>query len=88
MTTEPITLEALLETRARLFRELPDALDANEREFLRTLVRAGPDWSLLGIPHVSELPAIRWRLKNLEELARTKPERFRALADELDAKLG
>ena len=42
MTTEPVTLEALLETRERLFRELPAALDANEREFLRTLVRAEP----------------------------------------------
>ena len=40
MTTEPVTMEALLETRERLFRELPAALDANEREFLRTLVRA------------------------------------------------
>ena len=65
MTTEPVTLEALLETRERLFRELPAALDANEREFLRTLVRAEPDWSLLGIPHLEELPAIRWRLQNL-----------------------
>ena len=38
VTTEPVALEALLETRARLFRELPAALDANERQFLRTLV--------------------------------------------------
>lgn len=87
MTTEPVTLEALLATRERLFRELPSALDANERGFLRTLVRADPDWSLLGIPHLEELPAIRWRLQNLQELARTKPARFRALTDALDAKL-
>ena len=46
MTTEPVTLEALLETRERLFRELPAALNANQREFLRTLVRARPNWSL------------------------------------------
>ena len=52
MTTEAVTLEAWLDTRERLFRELPAALDANEREFLRTLVRAEPDWSLrmLGLP--------------------------------------
>ena len=84
MTTEPVTLEALLETRARLFRELPAALDPNEREFLRTLVRAEPDWSLLGIPHLEELPAIRWRLQNLRQLAQAAPARFRALADALD----
>ena len=82
-----MTLEALLETRERLFRELPAALDDNEREFLRTLVRARPDWSLLGIPHLEELPAIRWRLQNLEQLSRSQPERYRALADALDERL-
>jgi predicted nucleotidyltransferase component of viral defense system len=88
MTTEPVKLEALLETRERLLRELPAALDANEREFLRTLVRARPDWSLLDIPHLAELPAIRWRLQNLEQLSRSQPARFRALATALDERLG
>ena len=87
MTTEPVTLEALLETREQLFRELPAALDANEQEFLRTLVRAEPDWSLLRIPHLEELPAIRWRLQNLQQLARKSPERFRALADALNERI-
>jgi predicted nucleotidyltransferase component of viral defense system len=86
MTTEPVTLESLLQTRERLFRELPAALDANEREFLRTLVRAEPDWSLLDIAHLQDLPAIRWRLQNLQEFSRKSPERFRALADSLDAR--
>ena len=84
MTTAPVTLEALLDTRRRLFRELPAALDVDEREFLRSLVRAQPEWSLLGIPHIAELPAIRWRLQNLEQLSRSQPGRFRALADALD----
>lgn len=88
MTTEPVTLDSLLAARDRLFAELPAALDADEREFLRTLVRARPDWSLLGISHLEELPAIRWRLQNLQELERKQPERFRALADALDNGLG
>ncbi len=88
MTTEPVTMEALIETRERLFRELPAALDENEREFLRTLVRAEPDWSLLGIHHLEELPAIRWRLHNLEQLGRTNPETLRALGAALEERLG
>jgi len=88
MTTGPVTLDALIETRERLFRELPAALDANEREFLRSLVHAQPDWSLLDIPHLADLPAIRWRLQNLEQLSRSQPDRFRALADALDERLG
>jgi len=87
MTAEPVTLEALLETRERLFRELPAALDANEREFLRTLARVEPDWSLLDIPHLEQLPAIRWKLQNLEGLARTNPAKLRALIDALNERL-
>jgi len=87
MTTEPVTLDALLEARERMCRELPSALDADEREFLRTLVRAQPDWARLGIPHLEELPAIRWRLQNLTQLSRTQPARFRALAEALDERL-
>lgn len=64
----------------------PAALDANERQFLRTLVRAEPDWSLLDIAHLQDLPAIRWRIQNLQEFSRKSPESFRALADSLDMK--
>lgn len=88
MTTAPVTLQALLETRERLFLELPAALDSNERGFLRLLVRATPDWTLLQIPHLAELPAIRWRLQNLEQLSHRQPDRFRALVDALDERLG
>jgi predicted nucleotidyltransferase component of viral defense system len=88
MTREPVALDALLDTRRRLLHELPTALDASERGFLRSLVRAQPDWSLLGVPHLAELPAIRWRLQNLEELSRRQPGRFHALAEALDERLG
>jgi len=84
MTSDPVTIEALLATRDRLFQELPAALDANEREFLRTLVRAKPAWALLEIPHLEELPAIRWRLQNLQQLQRDNPARWRALCDALE----
>jgi hypothetical protein len=87
MTAGPIALEVLLQTRDRLFAELPPALDAHERQFLRTLVRAEPEWSLLNIPHLAELPAVRWRLQNLQALARSSPARFRALGDTLEARL-
>ena len=68
----------------RVFQELPAALDASEREFLRTLVQAKPTWSLLDIPHLEDLPAIRWRLQTLQQLQRDNPARWRALCDALD----
>jgi predicted nucleotidyltransferase component of viral defense system len=84
MTAEPVALETLLDIRVQLFRELPTLLDADERELLRTLARANPDFSLLGIPHAKELPAIRWKVQNLEKLARENPKKLNDLAEMLD----
>ncbi len=88
MTTEPVELAALIEARDRLIKELQAGLDADERRFLLSLVRAEPDWKALGIAHVSDLPAIRWKLQNLTRLKRNRPEQFQlqytALAERLD----
>jgi len=76
MTSQPTALAELLETRDRMINELHAGLDADERRFLLSLVRAQPEWELLGIPHVSELPAVRWKLQNLARLQRERAEQF------------
>ena len=76
MTSQPTELAELLETRDQMINELHAGLDADERRFLLSLVRAQPEWELLGIPHVSELPAVRWKLQNLSRLQRERAEQF------------
>ena len=76
MTSQPTELAELLETRDRMINELHAGLDADERRFLLSLVRAQPEWELLSIPHVSELPAVRWNLQNLSRLQRERAEQF------------
>lgn len=83
MTSSPITLEQLLETRQRLFQELPASLDDREREFLRTFTRGEPVWSLLDVPHLEQLPAVRWKLQNIKKLARRDPGKFQRLEEAL-----
>ncbi len=68
MTTDPVTLDALLATPERVLHELQHGLDVNERQFLFSLIRATSDWSLLKISHLEQLPAIRWKLQNLQRL--------------------
>lgn len=88
MTTDPVSLDALLETRARLRAELPQRLSGEQRQFLKGLARAQPDWTLLQCPHAAELPALRWKLANLETFRKRRPRDFESQAKELDAKLG
>ncbi len=83
LTVNSVTLEQLLAVREKLFQELPASLDSNQREFLRTFTRAEPNWSLIDIPHLFQLPAVRWKLQNLQLLAETNPAKLQHLEESL-----
>lgn len=89
MTTEPVELEPLLAARDRMVRELQQGLTLDERRFLLSLVAAKPEWSLLGVPHLEQLPGLKWKLQNLERLrnsnARKFAEQSNALARHLES---
>lgn len=87
MTEVDCSLKMLLETRAWLRQDLPQRLSAKHRQFLSGLVRAEPDWSLLQCPHAADLPALRWKLSNLEAFRKRRPKDFSAQADALVAGL-
>jgi predicted nucleotidyltransferase component of viral defense system len=76
MTAEPVELDALLAARERMMRELQQGLSADERQFLLSLVAAEPEWSLLGMPHLEQLPGPRWKLQNLERLRKADARKF------------
>lgn len=76
MAFEEPELAVLLETRDRLWNELPAALTDAQKQFLLGLVEAAPDWGLMSCPHLAELPAIRWKLRNLEALRASNPAKF------------
>jgi predicted nucleotidyltransferase component of viral defense system len=82
MTVEPVALDALLSARERMVRELQQGLTADERRFLLSLVAAEPEWKLLGVPHLEQLPGVRWKLQNLERLRKADARKF---ADQSDA---
>ncbi len=87
MTRDPIEVESLLDTQARLSSELPRQLTAEHRAFLLSLVRCEPAWDLMPMRHLRDLPAIRWRLMNLEKLKRQRDVRFEAQHDLLAERL-
>ena len=89
MTSEDIDVGQLLDVRKRLMDELPRSLTAHERQFLVSLANAEPEWKLLGIDHIQQLPAVKWKVQNLQRLARKNKTKLvqqaKALADLLDA---
>lgn len=83
MTTEPVEVSELLSVRDRLLHELPRSLTPDERQFLMSLASAEPQWELLGVNHAQRLPAIKWKVQNLQKLAKENNAKLRAQADEL-----
>lgn len=88
MTEVDSSLDTLLEARRQLRSELPQRLTAAQRQFLTGLVRAEPDWSLLHCQHAAQLPALRWKLSNLETFRQRRPEDFTKQAEILEGLLG
>ena len=87
LTVNPVTLEELQQVRRKLKRELPAALTASQRKFLLGLVAGDPDWRLMECSHLSQLPAIRWKLQNLAKLQKSNPGKFTQQVEELRARL-
>lgn len=84
MTEEAVAIEAMIETQHEMIEMLIGGMPDHHREFLIGFERGEPDWSLFKIGHVAELPAIRWRQRNLDKL---KPEQRSALVELLQSSL-
>jgi hypothetical protein len=72
MTGEEVTLGTLLKVRADLKRDLPKALTHQHKDFLLSLVKTEPAWELMPFAHLKDLPALKWKLANLEKLKSAK----------------
>jgi hypothetical protein len=55
-------------------------LTSGEREFLISLKAGKPKWNSIGIEGVENLPAVRWKLANIQKMAAKKQ---RELLDKL-----
>ena len=67
MTAEDITLDVLLETRDALIADVVSNMPEVHKVFLRSFYRRQPEWALLGVEGVENLPAVRWRELNLDK---------------------
>ncbi|MEJ8570409.1 nucleotidyl transferase AbiEii/AbiGii toxin family protein [Microbaculum marinum] len=83
MTREMVTKEELADTRERLHADIRRRLKGDTAEFLLSLHDAEPDFDLIGLPDSSSLPAVQWKLMNLEKLKRDNPEKHAAQREEL-----
>lgn len=75
MTRDSVSKAVLDDVRARLHADIRGRLTGNIAAFLQSLHDAEPDFGLIGLPDAARLPAIRWKLLNLEKLKRENAEK-------------
>lgn len=82
MTEQHVTLDELEETREKLISIINSELTEQEKRFLLTFKNKHPDWALLNLEGVEQLPAVKWKLINLEKMPANKHEMaYQKLAD-------
>ena len=73
MVQGPSSLEELAEARGQLVRTIHSVMTDDDRAFLMSVKEMRPDWSLVrGLPRIEHLPAVQWKLQNLDEMSKTK----------------
>lgn len=86
MTFETVSLEELYAVQERMLTALQRHFTARDKDFLLSFKRGKPNWELFDQPQAAELPAIRWKLQNLNVLAKNK-EKYTEQLSKLEAVL-
>jgi hypothetical protein len=72
MTDEPVTIDELVAVREALIADIVGQMPSEHRRFLVSFERGKPEWPLLGLTGVADLPAVKWRQMNLDKLSAEK----------------
>ncbi|MBR9881251.1 MAG: nucleotidyl transferase AbiEii/AbiGii toxin family protein [Gammaproteobacteria bacterium] len=84
MAITDISLPQLEEVRHRLLERLRQLTTDDDVRFLLSFKQGEPDWSLFPIAGVDQLPAVMWKLANIQRMVLEKhATSFRALDDAL-----
>ena len=87
MALNPVTLQELEETRVKMICLVNEQLTEDHKRFLLALKQGDPDWSLLPLENIHDLPAVKWKLRNLAAMSLRKREvSIKRLAQVLERK--
>jgi hypothetical protein len=81
MTYEPASFEQLEKTFIKMVRKIHAAITDADRNFLLALKRGTPDWKAFALLEAERLPAIQWKILNLN---RMNPEKRKKAAAKLE----
>ena len=85
MVIEPVTAEELRNVGEQLIFRLREEMTQEERRFIVSVKEGEPQWDMLGVPGIENLPAVQWKLQNIRRMA---PRKHREALQKLRDYLG
>jgi len=69
---EPISQDELERVRENFISLIKKNLSDTDKQFLMSVKKLNPNWQYLDWEHISELPAVRWKMYNLAKMNKKK----------------
>lgn len=83
MTEEPFSYIEHVHVLKQLIKAVNAGFSEREKDFLVSFFSANPNWELAGIERLQEMPAVKWKLRNLALLKENNSEKFNAQIETL-----
>lgn len=72
MMLEKVEYEELVETRNRLVDLIVNSLTPEEKKFVLSVKSGEPEWNLLGLRGIENLPGVKWKILNIKNMPSKK----------------
>jgi len=83
MTIVDFSYNDYIKTRNTLIDLIQNKLTDNDKKFLLSFDEGNPNWQLFPFPVLKDLPAIKWKLQNIQKLQRENPVKHKAMVNSL-----
>ena len=83
MTTVDFSYKDYETTRETLIKTIEQRLTDKDKRFFLSFESGEPDWDLFPIPVLKDLPAILWKLININKLKEGNPAKHKQMIENL-----
>lgn len=84
MSDIDFTYEDFEKTREELIVIVNSNLSDSDRSFLLSFKQGNPDWDLFAVAGLKDMPAVQWKLQNLQKLIKSNPGKHKELLSKLE----
>ena len=85
MTSVEFSYEDYINTRNELIEIIKNKLSSDDKEFILSFEMGEPKWELFPIQVLKDLPAVQWKLININKLKKSNPNKHNIMIGKLKA---